>query len=100
MTEVKDPIIVAVELGTSRISGIAGKRKDGSFQILAYAEEQTTACLKRGIVYNVEKTTQSIKKEGRISLLPCAPATCPTPQRELLSALRWTFSPLSMYMHV
>lgn len=61
MTEVKDPIIVAVELGTSRISGIAGKRKDGSFQILAYAEEQTTACLKRGIVYNVEKTTQSIK---------------------------------------
>ncbi len=61
MVESKDPIIVAVELGTSRISGIAGKRKDGSFQILAYAEEQTTACLKRGIVYNVEKTTQSIK---------------------------------------
>ncbi len=57
----KDPIIVAVELGTSRISGIAGKQKDGNFQILAYAEEQTTACLKRGIVYNVEKTTQSIR---------------------------------------
>ena len=61
MVGTKDPIIVAVELGTSRISGIAGKRRDGSFQILAYAEEQTTACLKRGIVYNVEKTTQSIK---------------------------------------
>ena len=56
-----EPIIVAVELGTSRISGIAGKKKDGSFQILAYAEEQTTACIKRGLVYNVEKTTQSIK---------------------------------------
>lgn len=57
-----DPIIVAVELGTSRISGIAGKKKDGSFQILAYAEEQTTACIKRGLVYNVEKTTNSIRK--------------------------------------
>lgn len=61
MAETKDNIIVAIELGTSRISGIAGKQKDGSFQILAYAEEHTTACLKRGIVYNVEKTTQSIK---------------------------------------
>ena len=57
-----EPIIVAVELGTSRISGIAGKKKDGSFQILAYAEEQTTACIKRGLVYNVEKTTRSIQK--------------------------------------
>jgi cell division protein FtsA len=57
-----EPIIVAVELGTSRISGIAGTKKDGSFQILAYAEEQTTACIKRGLVYNVEKTTRSIQK--------------------------------------
>jgi len=57
----KDSIIVAIELGTSRISGIAGKRKDGSMQILAYAEEKTTACVKRGIVHNIDKTTQSIK---------------------------------------
>ena len=57
----KDSIIVAIELGTSRISGIAGKRKDGSMQILAYAEERTTACVKRGIVHNIDKTTQSIK---------------------------------------
>ena len=57
----KDSIIVAIELGTSRISGIAGKRKDGSMQILAYAEEKTTSCVKRGIVHNIDKTTQSIK---------------------------------------
>ena len=56
-----EPIIVAIELGTSRISGIAGKKKDGNLTILAYAEEQTTACIKRGLVYNVEKTTQSIR---------------------------------------
>lgn len=52
--------IVAIELGSSKISGIAGKKKDGTMQILAYAEEKTTACVKRGIVYNIEKTTQCV----------------------------------------
>lgn len=61
MAENKDAIIVALELGTSRISGIAGKRVNGNMQILAYAEEQTTACIKRGIVYNIDQTTQCIK---------------------------------------
>ena len=61
MAALKEPVIVAIELGTSRIAGIAGKKKDGNFQILAYAEEQTTACIKRGLIYNVEKTTQAIK---------------------------------------
>lgn len=57
----KDSIIVAIELGSSKISGIAGKVKDGTFQILAYAEDKTSDCVKRGVVYNIEKTTQSIK---------------------------------------
>jgi len=61
MAENKEQIIVAIELGTSRISGIAGKKKDGNWQILAYAEEKAVGCVKRGIVYNIEKTTQCIK---------------------------------------
>lgn len=52
--------IVAIELGSSKISGIAGRKKDGTMQILAYAEEKSTACIKRGMVYNIEKTYQSI----------------------------------------
>lgn len=52
--------IVAIELGSSKISGIAGRKKDGTMQILAYAEEKTTACIKRGMVYNIEKTYQCI----------------------------------------
>ncbi|MCH5174977.1 MAG: cell division protein FtsA [Prevotellaceae bacterium] len=52
--------IVAIELGSSRISGIAGKKKDGTMHILAYAEEKTAGCIKRGVVYNIEKTYQSI----------------------------------------
>lgn len=52
--------IVAIELGSSKISGIAGKKKDGTMQILAYAEEKTAGCVKRGVVYNIEKTFQSV----------------------------------------
>ena len=52
--------IVAIELGSSKISGIAGKKKDGTMQILAYAEEKTAGCVKRGVVYNIEKTYQSV----------------------------------------
>ena len=52
--------IVAIELGSSKICGIAGKKKDGTMHILAYAEEQTAGCVKRGVVYNIEKTYQSV----------------------------------------
>ncbi len=52
--------IVAIELGSSKICGIAGKKKDGTMQILAYAEEKTAGCVKRGVVYNIEKTYQSV----------------------------------------
>lgn len=57
----KEPIIVAIELGTSRISGIAGKKKDGNLQILAYAEDKASGCIKRGLVFNIEKTTRCIQ---------------------------------------
>lgn len=52
--------IVAIGLGSSKICGIAGKKKDGTMHILAYAEEQTAGCVKRGVVYNIEKTYQSV----------------------------------------
>lgn len=58
-TSEKD-FIVAIELGSSRIAGIAGKKKDGTMQILAYAEEKTAGCVKRGVVYNIEKTYQCV----------------------------------------
>lgn len=61
MAENKDAIIVAIELGTSHISGIAGKRVNGNMQILAYAEEPSAGCVRRGIVNNIDKTTQCIK---------------------------------------
>ena len=53
--------IVAIELGSTEITGIAGKKNaDGSIQILAYASERSSDCIKKGAIYNLDKTTQSL----------------------------------------
>ena len=53
--------IVAIELGSSKISGIAGKKlPDGSIQILAMASENASDGIRKGVIYNLDKTTQSL----------------------------------------
>ena len=53
--------IVAIELGSTEITGIAGKKNaDWSIQILAYASERSSDCIKKGAIYNLDKTTQSL----------------------------------------
>lgn len=48
--------IAAIELSSSKISGIAGHRNaDGSMQILAYASEPSVAFVRKGVVYNIGK---------------------------------------------
>ena len=59
--------IVAIELGSSKITGIAGKKNlDGSISILAVVQEDSTSCIRKGVVYNIDKTvmclTNIIKK--------------------------------------
>ncbi len=59
--------IVAIELGSSKITGIAGKKAmDGSIQVLAVVKEDATSCIRKGVVYNIDKTsvclTNIIKK--------------------------------------
>lgn len=64
--------IAAIELSSSKISGIAGKRNsDGSIQVLAYAREEASSFIHKGAVYNVDKTAQAIasiinKLEGEL----------------------------------
>jgi cell division protein FtsA len=61
MVEDKD-FVVAIELGSSRISGIAGRRcADGSFEVLAFAEEKDSSCIQKGAVFNIEKTGKCVK---------------------------------------
>ena len=56
-----DKVIVAIELGSSKISGIAGQRMaDGSLKVLAYASVPTSSCIRHGAVYNLEKTAIAI----------------------------------------
>ena len=53
--------IVAIELGSSKISGIAGKKlPDGSIQVLAMVSESAPNCIRKGVIYNLDKTTKSL----------------------------------------
>lgn len=53
--------IVAIELGSTKITGLAGKKNaDGSVNILAYARENSSDCIRKGVIYNLDKTTQKI----------------------------------------
>lgn len=60
MTAEKD-LIVAIELGSSAIRGIIGRKKtDGSIEVLNIEEEITKDCVRKGVIYNIDKTIQSL----------------------------------------
>ena len=53
--------IVAIELGSSKITGIAGKKNlDGSISVLAVVKEEGSQCIRKGVVYNIDKTAQCL----------------------------------------
>ena len=57
---VKD-FIVAIELGSSKLRGIAGRKNlDGSITVSAIASEDSSLNIRKGIVYNIDKTVQGI----------------------------------------
>jgi cell division protein FtsA len=63
-------IIVALELATTSIRAIAGQRMpDGTMQVLAFAEENASNCIRKGIIDNIDKTTQAIARVlGQVGL--------------------------------
>ena len=51
--------VVAIELASTKITGIACKRNaDGSIYILAKKEEYSADSIRKGAIYNLDKTTQ------------------------------------------
>lgn len=53
--------IAAIELSSSKIAGIAGKKNsDGSIQVLAYAREDASSFIRKGVIYNIDKTSQAV----------------------------------------
>ncbi len=63
-------IIVALELATTCIRAIAGQRMpDSTMHVLAFAEENASNCIRKGVIDNIDKTTQAISRVlGQISL--------------------------------
>lgn len=54
-------IIVAIELGSSAIRGIAGRKNvDGKLHILDIVERKTKNCIRKGTIYNMDKTAQTL----------------------------------------
>ncbi len=59
---VEKEIIVAVEFGSSKIRGVAGsKNVDGSIQVLAMEQVDARNCIRKGVVYNIDKTVMALK---------------------------------------
>lgn len=49
--------IVAIELGSSKMTGMAGrKNSDGSISVIAAVKEDAASCIRKGVVYNIDKT--------------------------------------------
>ena len=58
--------IVAIELGSSKITGIAGKKHaDGSIQVLALASENSSDFIRKGVIYNLRSEERRVGKECR-----------------------------------
>ena len=57
---VKD-FIVAIELGSSKMTGIAGQKNvDGGINVLAVVKEDSSSFIRKGVVYNIDKTAQCL----------------------------------------
>ncbi|MBR1711830.1 MAG: cell division protein FtsA [Alloprevotella sp.] len=57
----EDNFIVAIELGSSKVTGIAGRKQpDGALQILALVQEPSSAFIRKGRINNIVKMRSCI----------------------------------------
>jgi len=57
----EDLFIVAIELGSSNVTGIAGKKMpDGTIAIQAVVQEPSSMFVRRGVIFNLTKSAQCI----------------------------------------
>ena len=53
--------IAAIELGSSKITGIAGKRDtDGSISVLAFAQDDASQFVQKGVIFNIDKAATAL----------------------------------------
>lgn len=64
--------IAVIEIGSEKLRGIVGKKNsDESIQVLSYAFENSSTFIKKGVVFNIDKTAQALtniinKLEGNL----------------------------------
>lgn len=62
----EDNFIVAIELGSSKVTAIAGRKEsDGAIQILAYAQEPSESFIRKGRINNFTKMNACLKELKR-----------------------------------
>ena len=52
--------IAAIELGSSKIYGMVGRKEDNTIRILAQATEDSSDFIRKGVVLNLDKTSKAI----------------------------------------
>lgn len=58
----EDKFIVAIELGSSKVTGIAGRKQpDGAIQVLAFTQEPSTMFIRKGSIFNPDKMAQCLR---------------------------------------
>lgn len=54
-------LIAAIEIGSSKIAGMVGKKDpNGNLEVLAYATEDSTSFVRKGIIFNVDKAVAGL----------------------------------------
>ena len=55
--------IAVIDLGSSHMVGMVGvKSQRGTLSIIAYEVEDSSSCIRRGCVYNVDESANKIKR--------------------------------------
>lgn len=58
----EDLYVVAIELGSSNVTGIAGKKlPDGTISVQAVVQEPSSMFIRRGMIFNLNKSAQCIQ---------------------------------------
>ena len=54
--------IAAIEIGSSKIAGMVGRRDSGgNLEVLAYATENSSSFIRKGIIFNIDKAVIGLK---------------------------------------
>ncbi|MBO4730733.1 MAG: cell division protein FtsA [Bacteroidaceae bacterium] len=54
--------IIAIELGSSKVIGVAGvKRRDGKIEVTAHVQQDSATFIRKGVIYNADQATSCVR---------------------------------------